>query len=116
MRYLVIHYLDESILWDEQGHDITDPAFDEAVSAWDTEMLARGKLVGGGAVRPVRDSTTLRVRGGEVLLGDGPYAETKEQMAGYMVLECADLDEAIEVAARHPTASVGAFEVRPFLT
>ena len=115
MRYLVIHYLDESIFWDEDGRDITDPAFDEAVSAWDSEMLARGILAGGGAVRPVRDSTTLRVRDGEVLLSDGPYAETKEQMAGYMVLECANLDEAIEAAARHPSAAVGTFEVRPFL-
>ncbi len=115
MRYLVIHYLDESILWDEGGNEITDPAFDEAISAWDTEMLARGVLAGGAAVRPVRDSTTLRVRDGEVLLSDGPYAETKEQMAGDMVLECADLDEAIEVAARHPSAAVGTFEVRPVL-
>jgi len=50
-----------------------------------------------------------------VLLSDGPYAETKEQMAGYMVLECADLDEAIELAARHPSAALGTFEVRPIL-
>ncbi|HEX9066863.1 MAG TPA: YciI family protein [Streptosporangiaceae bacterium] len=115
MRYLVLHYLDESIFWDSDGNEIADPAFDQAVSAWDDEMMARGVLVGGGAVRPVRDSTTLRVRSGEVLLTDGPYAETKEQMAGYMVLECATLDEAIEAAARHPSAAVGTFEVRPFL-
>ncbi|MGI9009219.1 MAG: YciI family protein [Streptosporangiaceae bacterium] len=115
MRYLVIHYLDESIFWDEDGNEIPGPEFDATVEAWDKEMLARRILVGGGEVRPVRDSTTLRVRDGEVLLGDGPYAETKEQMAGYMVLECADLDEAIEVSARHPSASIGTFEVRPFL-
>lgn len=116
MRYLVIHYLDESIFWDADGNEIPDPAFDQAIVAWDEEMKARGVLVGGAAVRPVRDTTTLRVREGEVLLGDGPFAETKEQMAGYMVLECASLDEAIEAAAKHPSAGIGTFEVRPVLS
>ncbi len=54
------------------------------------------------------------VRGGEMLISDGPFAETKEQVAGFNVLECADLDEAIEVASRHPTAKIGTFELRPF--
>ncbi len=115
MRYLVMHYLDESILWDEEGKEVPDPPFDAAIAVWDEEMIARGILVGGTAVRPVRESTTLRVRGGEVLLGDGPFAETKEQMAGYMVLECASLDEAIEASARHPSAALGTFEIRPVL-
>jgi hypothetical protein len=54
------------------------------------------------------------VRGGELIVTDGPYAETKEQVAGFDVLECADLDEAIEVASRHPMARLGLVEVRPF--
>jgi hypothetical protein len=54
------------------------------------------------------------VRGGELIVTDGPYAETKEQVAGFDVLECADLDEAIEVASRHPMARLGLLEVRPF--
>ena len=55
----------------------------------------------------------MRVRGGEVLVSDGPFAETKEQIAGFNVLECADLDQAIEVASQHPTAKIGTFELRP---
>jgi len=57
---------------------------------------------------------TIRVRGGEPLISDGPFAETKEQIAGYSVLECASLDEAIEACSRHPTARIGTFELRPF--
>ena len=76
-------------------------------------MDARGILVGGGVLAPPGEATTLRVRNGEVLAVDGPFAETKEQIAGYSVLECADLDEAIEVSARHPTARYGTFELRP---
>ena len=68
----------------------------------------------GGRLRPVSDATTVRVRGGEVLISDGPFAETKEQIAGFNVLERADLDEAIEIASRHPTAKLGTFELRPF--
>jgi hypothetical protein len=72
-----------------------------------------GILVGGDALHPVRETTTLRVRGGEVMISDGPFAETKEQIAGYSVLECTDRDEAIGVSARHPTARFGTFERRP---
>jgi len=115
MRYLLIHYIDESIFWDENGQEIEDPEELQALEAWDSEMKSRGILVGGGALQPVRETTMLRVRGGEVLVSDGPFAETKEQMAGYSVLECADRDEAIEVASRHPTAKIGTFELRPFL-
>jgi len=68
----------------------------------------------GSRLSPVSDATTVRVRGGEVLLGDGPFAETKEQIAGFDVIECADLDEAIEVASKHPVARFGAVELRPF--
>jgi hypothetical protein len=115
MRYLLIHYIDESIFWDENGQEIEDPEELQALEAWDNEMKSRGILVGGGALQPVRETTMLRVRGGEVQVSDGPFAETKEQMAGYSVLECADLDEAVEVASKHPTAKIGTFELRPFL-
>ncbi len=108
---MLLHYIDESL---ELGSE-EEAAFDVALDAWDTEMLNRGVLVGGNRLRPVSESTTLRVRGGEVLVTDGPFAETKEQMAGYSVLECADLDEALEVCSRHPTAEIGTFELRPYL-
>ena len=67
------------------------------------------------SLRPVASAVTVRVRGGEVLVSDGPFAETKEQIAGFNVLECADLDEAVAVASRHPTARIGTFELRPFV-
>jgi len=115
MRYLMIHYIDESILWDEQGLEIEDPEGMKELEAWDAEMIARGILVGGDALRPVRETTTMRMRGGELLVSDGPYAETKEQIAGYAVLECESLAQAIEVSSRHPTAKIGTFELRPIM-
>ena len=63
----------------------------------------------------MQDATTIRVRGGEVVIADGPFAETKEQIAGFDILECADLDEAMEVAAKHPVTRFGVLELRPFL-
>jgi len=116
MKYMLIHYIDEAILnAEEDGAVHLDPAVDRELEAWDEEMEARGVLVGGGVLKAPRTSTTLRVRDGELLITDGPFAETKEQIAGYSVLECTDLDEAIEVASRHPTARFGTFELRPYL-
>src|SRR4051794_20973647 len=69
---------------------------------WVAEMEARGVRKFGDRVRPATDATTVRVRDGELLVTDGPFAETKEQMGGFDVIECADLDEAVEVAAKHP--------------
>jgi hypothetical protein len=84
--------------------------------AWVEEMDRRGIRLQGDRLRPDSDATTVQVRGGEVLIADGPFAETKEQIAGYDILECADLDEAIEVASKHPVARFGTLEVRPFWT
>jgi hypothetical protein len=80
---------------------------------WVGEMESRGIRQGGDRLRPVRDSTTVRVREGQVLVSDGPFAETKEQIGGFDILECADLDEAIEVASKHPAAAFGTLELRP---
>jgi hypothetical protein len=77
------------------------------------EMTKRGLLQGGERLRPTSDATTVQVRGGEVLTTDGPFAETKEQMGGYYVVDCKDLDEAIEVASKIPGAQFGSIEVRP---
>lgn len=87
---------------------------DPAIEAWAAEVNERGMNLYGGHLRPVADAVTVRVRDGEVLVSDGPFAETKEQIAGFNALECADLDEAVAVASRHPTARVGTFELRPF--
>ena len=78
-------------------------------------MDGRGVRLQGNQLAPVSDATTVRVREGEILIADGPFAETKEQIGGYDLLECADLDEALEVAAKHPVARFGLLEVRPFM-
>jgi hypothetical protein len=93
-----------------------DPGIDmeAATEAWVKEMEDRGIRLQGHQLRPIRDATTVRVRHNEVLISDGPFAETKEQMFGFDLIECADLDEAIEVASKHPVATFGMVEVRPF--
>jgi hypothetical protein len=81
--------------------------------AWGDEMGKRGLLQGGERLRPTTDATTVQVRNGEVLTSDGPFAETKEQIGGFYLVDCKDLDEAIEVAAKIPGARSGSIEVRP---
>jgi hypothetical protein len=70
-------------------------------------------LTGGERLRPTADATTVRVQNGEVLTSDGPFAETKEQIGGFYLIDCKDLDEAIEIAAKIPGAKHGSIEVRP---
>ena len=77
------------------------------------EMGRRGVLQGGERLRPTTDATTVQVRDGAVLTSDGPFAETKEQVGGYFVVDCKNLDEAIDVAAHIPGAKDGSIEVRP---
>jgi hypothetical protein len=81
--------------------------------AFGEEMGARGVLRDGARLHPTTSATTVRVRDGEVLTTDGPFAETKEQMGGFYIVECGDLDEAIEVASRIPSARHGSIEIRP---
>lgn len=107
MKYLLLICIDEPIT-----------AFPEETDAqaWADEMTSRGIRLMGNRTRDAEDATTVRVRDGATLLTDGPYAETKEQMCGFDIIECADLDEAVEVAAKHPMARFGMIEVRPFWT
>ncbi|HEY2794321.1 MAG TPA: YciI family protein [Micromonosporaceae bacterium] len=84
------------------------------VEDWVTEMDGKGIRLMGNRTRMASDATTVRVRNGEVLLTDGPYAETKDLIAGFDVLDCDDLDQAIEVASKHVMAWHGAIELRPF--
>jgi hypothetical protein len=117
MKYMLIHHIDQAILdAEEDGAVEPNPDAERELRALDAELEARGILVGGGVLKAPRASTTVRVRDGEVLIADGPFAETKEQIAGYSVLECADLEQAIEVASRHPTARFGTLELRPYLS
>ena len=84
-------------------------------TGWVEEMTdKRGVRLEGSRLRPIADATTVRVREHEVLLSDGPFAETREQICGYDLIECADLEEAIEIASKHPVAGFGSIEIRPF--
>jgi hypothetical protein len=82
---------------------------------WVAEMTERRIRLLGSEVGRARDTTSVRVRDSELLLTDGPFAEAKEEMAGFDLIECADLDEAIEVASKHPVARFGTVEVRPLI-
>ena len=111
MRYLMLICVDEST------GEALSPAEAEASMAeygvFMEEMGKRGVLQGGERLRPTTDATTVRVRDGETVTSDGPFAETKEQIGGYFVVEGKDLDEAIEIAAKIPGARFGSIEVRP---
>jgi hypothetical protein len=94
-----------------------EPAEDElTIDQWVEDVDSRGKRLDGDRLRPVSDATTVRVSRGQVLVTDGPFTESKEWIAGYDILECDDLDEAIAIAARHPQANGGKLELRPFWT
>ena len=110
MKYLMLVCVAEDL----QLNAAEEAEMDRATQAWVTEMDGRGVRVTGEALRPVSDATTVRYRDGEVLISDGPFAETKELIGGFDILECTDLDEAIDVAAKHPVAWIGTIEVRPF--
>ncbi|HVV22736.1 MAG TPA: YciI family protein [Pseudonocardiaceae bacterium] len=84
------------------------------IDEWVAEMDARGVRLEGERLASPTDATVVRNRDGDVLVSDGPYAETKELLAGYDILDCVDLAEAIEVASKHPLARVGAMELQPF--
>ncbi|HVU71995.1 MAG TPA: YciI family protein [Mycobacteriales bacterium] len=92
-----------------EGVDVPD------IEEWVERHDSAGTRLLGDAVRPQALAKAVRVRGGKVLVTDGPYAETKEILCGFDVLECADMDEAIQVAAAHPMAYRGVLDIRPLL-
>jgi hypothetical protein len=91
----------------------SDPSAAPDIEEWLAYVSGKGAWLTGDRLRPVEDATTIRVRNGDVLVTDGPFTESKEWIAGFDVLECADLDEAIEIASRHPSAYSGRLELRP---
>ena len=109
MKYLMFVCVDHDLATPEATKDIGERSL-----AWMHEMDGRGVRLLGNRLQEIDTATTVRVRSGEVVLADGPFAETKELIAGFDILECADLDEAIEVAGKHPVAQIGSLEVRPF--
>jgi hypothetical protein len=113
MKYLCTIYGDES-----QWGDVTPEQSAEVMAAYGAfgeEASKAGVMLGGEGLEPTSAATTVRVRDGERLLSDGPFAETKEQLGGFYLLECGSLDEAIEWAAKIPGAASGSVEVRPVM-
>lgn len=108
MKYLCLVYAAESEL-----HSLPDSPRDAECQAFAEEQTALGRVLGGNALQPVSTATTVRVRGGEVAVTDGPFAETREQLAGFYLIDARDLNEAVDFARRIPPARVGSIEVRP---
>ena len=113
MKYLLTIYADESRYATMTPED--SAALMQAYGAFGQEAQEAGVILGGEGLQPTATATTVRVRDGETLLTDGPFAETREQLGGYYLLECADLDEANRWAAKIPDATSGAVEVRPVM-
>lgn len=111
MKYLCLVYCRESEL--EKLPQSEWDALDAECLAFSEEIDDSGHRLGGLALQPAHTATTVRVRAGKVSTTDGPFAETKEQLAGFYCIEARDLNEAIQVAARIPPARLGSIEVRP---
>jgi len=109
MKYLLF------VCWDREVMDRqTEAAEDEAEGfPWLDELQARGAWITGDQLAPARTARSVRVRNGETLVSDGPFAETKEAVGGFDLIEAGSLEEAVEIAAGHPVAALGTIEVRP---
>ena len=109
MRYLLIYASDPDLApgWDDEA--------EASVFSWIEETIRSGVNLQGTRLRPTADATTIKIRDGDLIITDGPYAESKEQVAGYDVLECASLDEAVGWAGRNAHSWAGAVEVRALL-
>ncbi len=86
----------------------------DEIGDWFADLESRGKWIAGDRLRPTAEARTVRVRAGAVQVTDGPFTETKELIVGFDILECETLDEAVEIASKHPMARVGRIEVRQF--
>ena len=108
MKYMVLVYLDPS--WDEESLARRQQVYDEQVRF--NEQLAPGQYLAGSPLHPTASATTVRVRDGKPLVTDGPFAETREHLGGYMLIDFKDQDEAVAFAKRCPLARVATLEVR----
>jgi hypothetical protein len=112
MKYLLL------VCWDAEKMDAqTEPDPNESADVesfpWLDDLRARGVWVTGDQLAPPRRARSVRVRDGKPMVTDGPFVETKEAVGGFDILECGSLEEAVEIAARHPVAQIGTIEVRP---
>jgi hypothetical protein len=113
MRYALLIYASEQD-WASQSEEQAQAQFQDYM-AFTKDIVDRGIMQSGEALQATATATTVRVRNGETLSTDGPFAETKEQLGGYYVIEAKDLDDAIEVAARIPDVRRGSIEIRPIM-
>ena len=113
MKYLILIYEDEAQMA-ARSPDKQQQVFAD-YGAYTQELVAAGVMVSGEALQPSVTASSVRVRGGEALFTDGPFAETREQLGGFYLIDCADLDEALQWAAKCPTSRDGTIEVRPLL-
>jgi hypothetical protein len=113
VKYLLAIYADEAE-WGALSDDDRQAMYVE-YARFAEDMGRRGMMIDGAELRPTAAATTVRVRDGRTLVTDGPFAETKEQLGGYFVVECESIDDAIEAAGQMPTARHGCIEVRPLV-
>ncbi len=113
MRYLLLIFGDETLWTDATPEEMAESM--AAHQAFSDATTAEGILRGGEALQPTTTATTVRLRDGEVTLTDGPFAETREQLGGFYLVECDTLDEAVAAAGRIPEAAIGCVEVRPVM-
>jgi hypothetical protein len=112
MKFVCLGYMDEK-KWDAMSKDERDAMIEECF-AYDDELRKHGHWVNGGAaLQSVRTAKTLRWKGDRLMVTDGPYAETKEQLGGLGVLEARDMNHAIELMSKHPAVRHSTFEIRP---
>lgn len=108
MKYLCLVYSNEQAL-----HNLPDSPHDSECHSYALQLENSGRMLAAEALQPVASATTIRVRSGNLSITDGPFAETKEQLAGFYLVEAHDLNEAIQIASGIPAARVGSVEVRP---
>jgi len=111
MKYICLGYCEEK-KWETMPESERNTLMDECF-AYDDELRKNGHFVGGEALQSAQNATTLRWRSGKVTVTDGPFAETKEQLGGLLVLEARDLNHAIQLMSKHPGVKAGPFEIRP---
>ncbi len=111
MKYMLLCY-DDGPAWEQAGETAQQEAIEEAV-ALTHELHAKGQYILASPLHPTATAVSVRVRREECLVTDGPFAETREHLGGFYLIEALDLDEALRIAARHPGARVGTVEIRP---
>ena len=111
MKYICLGYIEEE-KWETMSDSERDAMLDECFE-YDDLLRKNGHFAGGEALQSPRNAITLRSKNGKVVITDGPYAETKEQLGGLLVLEATDLNHAIQLMSRHPGVKAGPFEIRP---